>query len=544
MELALPADTEHVGGVVGRGRFASLAMLRNTATFVGGINGENSGRIVGKGENFHAFSHCISTMKGDIIGSVSAGGISGYYQMLATQNSPTRLVNSMTGNIKNTGSGGAGGVFGEVLANTGTAANLTLAVNYMTGSVSSTTANKGGGMVGHITDGGTTGKDATLSNSIVAMNGAVQYSVCGSADFEPSLVSCVVDTSFGMSHVYNDYGTLAVGDLTDFITDTTFSALPYVEIADTTEYTWDFVFGNLEGNPFYADYTHLSLHKGEVSAPFHADFGLSESNTVVYLTYGNVYGRSLFIDSSFTTVVDFDADVLYDYAKTAVLFGIPPLVRCHPRPLNIKVVLDPFSDQAGCVNRLIYQELDGSSEILEHDNFTEMVKRIDGLVAETTYTIRLYTDESGSGSSYTLSSEEQCTTSTNSSNNYDITDFVSADGLYDISGLGQETSSVMNDLFTTGDSVEVDMDFYGQKSKVATFVNRGGTVDVATTDTILLPFDPSSGGSQNATLTLTDNSSVGISFDESSGDVTIGSSQYTNGQSLILDGKKVTVVDI
>ncbi|CAN0407594.1 unnamed protein product, partial [Ectocarpus sp. 13 AM-2016] len=69
-------------------------------------------------------------------------------------------------------------------------------------------------------------------------------------------------------------------------------------------------------------YTHLSLHKSEVSTPFRTDFGLAEGNTTVYLTYANTDDNSLYIDASLT-ISETTADVAFDHAKSAVVYGTP-----------------------------------------------------------------------------------------------------------------------------------------------------------------------------------------------------------------------------
>jgi len=43
---------------------------------------------------------------------------------------------------------------------------------------------------------------------------------------------------------------------------------------------------------------------------------------------------------------------------------------------------------------------------------------------------------------------------------------------------------------------------------------------------------------------VSDNTSVTVDFDDQSGNVEIDGVSFAHGQSLILDGKKVTVVDI
>lgn len=533
------------GGVVGKiSEESSATMLRNLATFPDGIIGLRAGGICAVMVN-SGLNNCINAMQGSVDGILHSGGICGSF--LGHANSAVfqcdLLVNSMTGNIGN--SVFSGGIFGFTDVQNGCTIHLTKMMNYMTGDIFADDS-QAGGIVGHLRS--LNGQDITLNNSVIAMNGSVANSVRGLDNFVPSVAQVVVDASFGMNYTNNDYGVSSTESLSEYANDQTFSYLPYVSLdgadPDGKLYSWDFIFANLGGNPSYSDYTHLILHTGTVSAPFYADLGLAESNANVYVTYGNVGDGSLFTDGSLV-VTDSTATVVYDYSKSTVLYGKAPVLICDPRPLNIKVTVYPLPAIApeASTHKLTYQKLDSVNEIVAHNHFVTGVKSLDGLDPDTTYTIRVYTD-SDRGAGYVLVGQADVTTDSNSAENYEVSDFVDADGVYDISEIGGEISSVMNDLFGTGDMVEVEMDFYGENTKKAMFVKTGDTVDVVATDALLLPFDASAGDSQAATITLSDSTSVEVSFNRAAGNVSIGGNQYLNGDTLILDGKKVTVFDI
>lgn len=70
------------------------------------------------------------------------------------------------------------------------------------------------------------------------------------------------------------------------------------------------------------------------------------------------------------------------------------------------------------------------------------------------------------------------------------------------------------------------------------YVQTGDSVDVMATDAFLPPFDAPAGSSQAAMPTLSDSTSVAVSFDEASGNVSIGGNQYLSGETLILGWKK------
>ncbi|CAN0243876.1 unnamed protein product [Ectocarpus sp. 6 AP-2014] len=519
------------GGVVGYAVGTDFTMCRNVATFTNGITGDDAGGVIAFTDACN-LSCLINAMQGNIVGAY-VGGVCG--QTFGATNADC-VVNSMTGSIE--GTSGAGGIIGRVFTRDDDLVFTKLA-NYMHGDVTSTVA--AGGAFGYLARfSGLTG-DISASNSIVAMNGAVEQAVRGTEDFTPSAIDVVVDTGFGMTHTGDDYASTTA--LEGYTTDPGFTELSYIPLAGTdsdgTAYSWDFVFANIGGNASYSDYSHLSLHTGQVSAPLFADFGLSESNTQVYATYAHLGDRALFTDESFT-VHDSSADVVFDYSKSTVLFGTAPALICDPRALTIKVLISPLVD-AGAFNKLTYQESGTLNETVAHENFTETSLIVSGLVSETMYTIRLYTSTE-LGLAYTLLGQDDCTTYENLAKNYDVSDFVSESGAYDISALDDSISSAMNDLFSTGASVEVATS--GSKSRLTTFVKRGEEVSVENEEAILLPFDSSAGATQSATITLSDDTSVTVDFDDQSGSVEIGGVSFTHGQSLILDGKKVTVVDI
>lgn len=58
---------------------------------------------------------------------------------------------------------------------------------------------------------------------------------------------------------------------------------------------------------------------------------------------------------------------------------------------------------------------------------------------------------------------------------------------------------------------------------------------------VLFPFDASVGSGQSATLTLADTTTVSVSYDESTEEIAISGQGYSDGDSFVLDGKKVTL---
>lgn len=120
-------------------------------------------------------------------------------------------------------------------------------------------------------------------------------------------------------------------------------------------------------------------------------------------------------------------------------------------------------------------------------------------------------------------------------------DYFSAEqNVYDISGAGAEVMAAANDLFATGEAVTVAIGY--NKSKKTTFVNRGGQVDIiAGVGALLLPFESGVSGTQDASITLSDASTVSVGFDAASGDVLVAGESYGDRDHFVLDGQKVCV---
>eukprot|EP00903_Cladosiphon_okamuranus_P010452 g9888.t1 len=83
--------------------------------------------------------------------------------------------------------------------------------------------------------------------------------------------------------------------------------------------------------------------------------------------------------------------------------------------------------------------------------------------------------------------------------------FFADDNVYDITEAGAEVAAAANDLFDTGGRVAVNVNASPMKTA---FVNRGGEINIAGANALLLPFDPAVTDFQDATITLSDATSV------------------------------------
>lgn len=221
--------------------------------------------------------------------------------------------------------------------------------------------------------------------------------------------------------------------------------------------------------------------------------------------------------------------------------GLSPL-RVEPQVSSVSVTIGSVDGATGY--RLTLQQTGSSTISIVKDNFTDLNQVITNLIPGTEYTISLF---STTGTGFDFVESSVVNTLANSASNYNVNDFINGSGRFDLSAFNTTSfgliSEVMNDLFTTGDSIDINVPG-SSGSKTSIFVNTGGTVSVTDSDAIIAPFSISAGPGQSVSLTLSDTSTVPLSFDETTQEVSVDGTPYSVGDSLVLDGKKVTIVDI
>ena len=440
----------------------------------------------------------ISATISGMSASVCAGFIS-----RANTSTISKCINAMTGDIT------AFSLAGGMISTESAPNSITNIVNAMTGNITSM-VNFAGGimslgqtsstydslfnyMTGNIIGAKSGGiiagaaSPSTVTNSINAMNGNVGNTVRSTGTISGSVT---VNTNFGLTFTSNDIGTST--PLAGFLTIASFPDLPYFLLSgsDTVgnTYDYDFVFANIGGNNTYST-THLIISGG-----------------------------------------------VGTFQDGAVFIFVPPLV-VTPR---ISSVLSTVTPVTGAIAyRLTSQETGSLNENLVRNNFTDLVQRISSLSPSTEYTFRLY---STTGSVYVLEYTETVTTLANSASNYEKTTYGS-NGKFDLTVLDDSSfallGEVMNEVFTTGEELEINIG--PRKSKVA-FVKRGESV--STDDSILVPFSSTAGSGQSFTMNLSDSSEVSVAYDETDNSLNIGGATVQVGDSIVIDGKKLTASDI
>lgn len=518
-----PGATQAVGGVFGycQGR-VETKLIRNLATFPSGIRGLTVGGVIGQAFGFTNL--LLNSMVGDIEGATytifpendrRVGGICGWYRVAGTIDN---FVNCMTGNISNGDK--TGGIIGVLESETSCNGLL----NYMTGNISPTSGQTDiGGLIGEAQ----VQNSYTITNCINAMNGSVSKGLIGSASNSSNITNNIVDFSFGLTSSSNSFNG---GTPSGLLTNTEFTDLPYFDLTGTDveggSYDFEFIYGNLSGNSSYSAYTHLVLHRKDICSPYEVIYGLSETNTTVYLTYVNTQNLTIHVPaglSGSTTI-------------TGVTILLPPLLTVTARSINIIAVMSAVT---GAIAYRLTVEGPTGGEVTKVSGTTVLEQNIVGIEPETQYTVRMYAN---TGSGYELSEEIVVTTLINDATSYEVTDF-DIDGLVTIDSLGQQLNVVINELFNTGDILGVSLN--SNENVKSTFIKNGETLSIKNVTSTLIPFTTFSGTGQNVTFILSDDvTTVPITYDETLDNITVNSVSYNIGDSFILDGKKVTTYDI
>ena len=271
-------------------------------------------------------------------------------------------------------------------------------------------------------------------------------------------------------------------------------------------------------------------------------------NLVFTLTDPVTGPLTLFGDASNTGSPDVTVDTVSIYDRLisdpAFLYDrylaiVHPLT-ITPRPQSLSIVV--VSEQEATGYRITTQREGSGREVIALRSFIDPQQTIRNLVPATEYTVRLY---SSTGTGFRFEGETIVSTLENSAENYDVNEFLGPSGRFDISTLDNTSigliSDVMNDLFTTDDAIDVNI---SGRTRVSRFVNRGDTVDITNSEAVVAPFSTGGGPGQAISMTLSDASSVAVTYDETTEELTIGPTTYNTGESLVLDGQKVTIVDI
>lgn len=266
----------------------------------------------------------------------------------------------------------------------------------------------------------------------------------------------------------------------------------------------------------------------DTSSGFAAEVGkyLSGSGTIFYahchLSDLRVYDFALS-----------DAEVLAEYQRIPSIFTNTP---------SSTLVESSWSEVVGATSYRLTSTLN-SIETTLVDSTSSLEHVTYNLTPETTYEMRVYS--LSDDINYTLAHSGSVTTLSETSTNANIEIF-NTNGVYDLSVLNDTTLSILqnrfNELVPSGTSIVID--FSRIPVNTLTLVTRGSTLTIPDGESILVPFQENEGPSQEITLELAGTSSVVISYDDTTNNISLVGQTYSVGESFILNGKKVTVLDI
>ena len=256
--------------------------------------------------------------------------------------------------------------------------------------------------------------------------------------------------------------------------------------------------------------------------------------------------NALYLDTINKRVLLFENSVckVVPDATIADLPADPSVFLVTPRPISLDLA---WQEVDGATAYAVTYTAGESNTILTSTSSTTKLRHgIKNLQPETTYGVYLYYSVNSAPPGILLGSGS-FSTLPNLPGNYDSSSFANDDGggTFDLSSLNAESlmalGEVMNELFDTGAEIDFKL---GGRSTTAKFVKRGQTTSVEGEASIAIPFNTLSGSGQSATLTLSNSTDITVAYDESTEEVTIDGSVYSSGQSLVLDGKKVTVYNV
>ncbi len=585
----------NLGGIVGSGISTNFILFRNLARFTSPLNGTRVGGIVGR-LRYSNMTKMMNAMTGSMNCITTAGGIAGDARQDSASQVFSEFVSSMKGTINGTYIGAyCGGLLGYLDQDPGGTVHSLF--NYMTGDViQPTNADRAGGLIGR------GDSNTNILTSINAMNGNVRMptvsdpSSGAEANINTSFgLTYEVDrniTTTPITGVTTDPNTgLPIFDLTATDPDGyahtfefVFGNLPrefnQLKIETSGEYMnfAELEIMDMNGTNIALSGTASGTGGGNGGPSLGNDGGKEHAfssdplvNTVVdmYAPGGPVFwsidldrgytlaeiNRVVFYNRSGTveslrangaTVSFYSADggdpeqvgvLTSDLIQQLVVTPLPEFLLPTPSVSSIGATVAEVTGATGY--RITVTDVASGTTRVVHDNVSTGDFVVRGLVPETSYILRLFAN---SGSGYELVDTENVTTLSNSPSNYDKAIYAS-NGTFDLSGLDDSSfallSEVINDVFSTGDTLEVKI---GTLNSKVSFVRRGEAT--STDDSILVPFDSASGSGQQITMQLSDASTVSVSYDESVNALDVGGATVQVGSSIVIDGKKLTVKDV
>ncbi len=559
--LASISGADHVAGVVGSVTGSTLNFCRNAARFSGSpaISGGSCSGVCSRAVD-SGCSYAASAMTGDVAGVHHAGGIFATVESTSSSSSTAidHLVVSLSGSVTSTGeSGSAGGIASSVAG----AVEVSTAANYMNGSISGGLLS--GGMCGSLSGG------ATLSNSINAMKGSVEFAgvqdVTGGGAAET-----VIRTDLGLAHVSpgtttasepaslsGSFGPLATGthagvDALDLGPGLEFFPFEFEDSVGNS-YRWEFLFANVP-DPHYS---HVAVSAKDVAGPVEVQTDLPVSSMVEFVYLISADANEVTAEPG--VPIAFSTGVVTDTNGTT-LFPVPPLLIATTSPFSVDLSWSAVEGAAryrvGFVSAAAAEASAAAASAAERFALTggdETSLTVTNLDASTEYLFQLYyatSDDSpddGSSSSFAPEADAHgsVTTPANSASGYVLSGFL-VDGRYDFSGLSPDKTSLFAPIVGSGSLLGQDesvlLRVNGETRELLVSGPSGSTVDATDGDQYILPFQPSEGSGQS--LALEGLVEGAMDYDESTNSVTVAGVELSPGGSVVVGGTRITLRDV
>lgn len=294
----------------------------------------------------------------------------------------------------------------------------------------------------------------------------------------------------------------------------------------------------------------IFLLDGVVYANYRFKFGAGKGFVIHDITGTLIYayqGSRNFV-WTFGYVIDYANKMLYTLDDDRYhAHSYPSMADLPPDPYvpELSVTIGSVYANVNWLASNTYYRLDITDPTPSTSTLTSGIQDLEfivsNLIPQTSYTVELYS--SSDDVTYNLESSSNFTTLENLSSNFDQSLFFEAgDSLYDFEDIDSSTLSILEDIFdeifTTGNTLKLK-DSEGTLYETS-FVNIGSTIGINDSKSFYVPFTGNDPG-QQVTITLEDTTTEIISYNETTGLVTVQGTEYAPGSSFKLDGKTVYV---
>lgn len=225
----------------------------------------------------------------------------------------------------------------------------------------------------------------------------------------------------------------------------------------------------------------------------------------------------------------------------------PGLVFAAPRPMSIDLEWPVVSGATSYGVKYSAGEVNVGEKTTSVASPTKLTHSVKNLLPNTLYSVYSYYSLDDTDPAIPISSGQYMTL-LNVASNHDVSSYADERDGFDQREWSTESlgalGDVLNGIFSTGDSVTLSLRGKGRANTTTKFVNMGDTAAIEMNLSIAMLFSASGGSGQSVKLALTDATNMVVAYDDTTEDVSIGETTYVVGDSLVLDGQKVTIFSV